>query len=281
MSWTGPRPQWTPEQWRTLLGPRLLDRPKLAPGKARRMIHHPASWLSADLPHSDSTHNMAQFYTLPAAAREALDETVLAAWKAGPFAGKFTLGISCHLSMVDPFSQYGLARYWDSSDHAELAAMWDGVIWPWHELLGAGSRPGPGLYEWGMEGVFTDVDHRGRPGGWPMSAALRAYLPTQKIKPIGEAVPMKDGKVDVDKAQEMPCWCLPEFADGNIAGQDVHGCPEAHLLLAGQWEGGQYLPTATVEQVIAWTERGFIVGGDAPHDPVILEAREKMGLPIG
>lgn len=274
VSWTGPRPQWTPDQWTDLLGPRLLDRaPLIKGGKPRCMIHHPGSWYPAS-PTSDSTHNMAQFYTLPEETRAAIQARVLYAWKYGPNAKNFTIGITCHLSMVNPFVQQGMARYWDASKFNEFAAMWNGVVWPWHELLGAGSRPGPGLRDWGMEGGNTDQSWHTPPGpgGWATALPFGNFLRTQGIRPMTEAIPVKDGAVDLVKASQMACWCNPAFADGNIAGQSVAGCPEAHLLLVGQWVNGVLTPSATVEQIKGWLKRGFIVGGDHVHDDLIREA---------
>lgn len=286
MVWTGPAP-WTPAQEKELCGPMLTDREPIIkhPKGPRFMRHHPASWQKEVPGESDSTHNMAQFYTMLPASREAFDAALLEAWKTGPNAGKFTFGISCHLSMVDPFRQFGMARYWNATLHNELAAMWDGVIRPWHELVGAGSRPGPGVYEWGMEGGFTDVDHHNQPpGGWGTALPLSKFLMTKGIRSIGEAVPYTSDGIDFKKLEVMPAWCLPQFADGNIKDLDVSAATEVHLLMVSVWKqltpGGPYVPTPqhTVEQIKGWLKRGFIVGGDVSYDDLIRQAMAEMSL---
>src|SRR3990172_5723105 len=99
--WTGPQ-QWSDYKVSERLPIELTGREPIVQGtKPRYMIHHPASWLAADV---GPTHNMAQFYTLPKAVRDAYDAVILDAWKYGAHAKHFTLGITCHLLMPHPFS---------------------------------------------------------------------------------------------------------------------------------------------------------------------------------
>ncbi len=265
--WTGPQ-QWTPQQVNALIGPLLLDRAPIIddPRGPRFMIHHPASWLPGS---EGPTHNMAQYWTLPKAIRDAYADAIIEA----STRRTFTIGITCHLLMSGAFDRGGRARYFDFNNTADRYAMWDCVIDRWHTLLGKGPASGPGLYEWGMEGGWTMVDTFGDPGGYRTSRALGPWLrDEQGIRPICEAVPVLPNgyTVDVARCQEMAAWCLArEFANGNIAGQSVAECPEVHALLVATPQGK---PTFTVEQIRALLDRGFIVGGDAAHDALIREA---------
>ncbi len=270
MIWTGPE-QWTSEQVSSIL-PVLVKGESLAgsdPRGPRFMIHHPASW-TKEAP----THNMAQFWPLPKATRAAYAKVIIEARKGR----KFTLGISCHMLMVDPFTQAGPSRYYDHRDPADHYAMWGLIIEPWHKLLGAGSLAGPGLHDWCFEGGSTME-------AWPKALAFGTWLrDNQNIHPLVEGVQgkMVDGAfvVDVERCQQMAGWCLAkEFADNpNLLGDEsVNECPEVHALLVGTPQNPLVnQPTYNVDQIVSLLKRGWIVGGDRAHWARIKQAMSLM-----
>lgn len=252
--WTGPA-QWTPAEVATHLPGRLADESLTDdPRGPRFMIHSPASWTG--------DHQMAQFWTLPKATRTAYQKAMVEACKIR----KCTFGITCHLQMSGPFSRSGPYRYFDFYDPGDFYGMWGLTIEPWHKLLGAGSLPGPGLFEWGMEGGATT-------DGWATAEPLARWLrDEQGIHSLVEGVPMLNGQVDVARCQETPAWCLAaSFADNPalLGGQSVAGCPECHALLVAT---PYFEPTETVRQIRSLLDRGWIVGGDQPHTARIKEA---------